>query len=46
MSEKQKGHPKSAQNKHSPKEYTPAGWLAKSSRIDRRQKRGWKRGSK
>lgn len=39
MPGKQKGHPKAAQKNH-----TPAGWIAKSSRTDRRQKRGWKRG--
>lgn len=46
MSGKQKGHPKAAQNKYSPKEYIPAGLIAKSSRVDRRQKRGWNRGRK
>lgn len=46
MPGKQKGHPKAAQNKHSPKEYIPAGWIAKPSRLDRREKRAWKRGRK
>ena len=43
MPGKQKSHPKAAEKTQSPKEYNPAGWIAKSSRVDRREKRGWKR---
>lgn len=46
MPKQQKVHPKAAAKNYSPKEYNPAGWLAKQSRVDRRQKRGWNRGRK
>lgn len=46
MPRKQKGHPKAAGKTYAPKEYDLAGWFAKSSRVERRQKRGWKRGRK
>jgi len=46
MPRKPKAHPGTAEKSHSPKQNKQAGWLEKSSREDRRQKRGWNRGRK